>query len=336
VEGYKIGPGDSAVHLGPFPTNGKGGGGPLSGGLIVVRLQNSDLYVDDVASDNITHFVINRETCLLIHDPVLYPSGDTKIGDGDPLAIAPDGQTMFIASTGDNRIYSHTIEADGSLGTAYLEKSPSQAPTGIAVSPDGHTLVISYLSHLQVCAYPISSGHLGTPNCQSRVRYPTGVAIDPASTCVYAAEGSIDSAAQVVAFTLTDGLLGPPVNYNHFGPGLDAEGIMVSWNDAVIYVTNPYSSTLTIGTIGAGCRLKYRDNVFDGDGHPLDFPGGVAQARIAHGYVVTGNHDFTGSATMGIFRAYTDGKLVAINGGLGQFPLLNEGFPFSIAVIGSE
>jgi hypothetical protein len=111
---------------------------------------------------------------------------------------------------------------------------------------------------------------------------------------------------------------------------------MVSWNDAVIYVTNPYSSTLTIGTIGAGCRLKYRDNVFDGDGHPLDFPGGVAQARIAHGYVVTGNHDFTGSATMGIFRAYTDGKLVAINGGLGQFPLLNEGFPFSIAVIGSE
>jgi hypothetical protein len=333
VEGYQVG---------PYSTNGSGiDFGYYPGGLGATRdhprLKTGDLYVDDPYSENITHFTINKTDCTLTLDTTLYPSGDTSVFGGDGLAITPDGSTMFVGSTGDNRIYSHTIAANGSLGATFTEASTSAGPQGFEVSPDGKTLVVSYNIIQQVCAYPISGGHLGTPNCRSTVGFPAGVSIDPASKCVYAAEVSNGVASEVAAFTLTGSVLGVPTDYSNFGPGINSQGgILVNWDNKAIYVSDQNSAQITIGSIQSGCKLTYKAIISDGsDGfNGNDNPGQIAQAKIAHGYVVTG--DYTGSKTpsMGIFHANGNGKLTPV--GSSQFPLMNGNVaPVTVVVVGS-
>jgi hypothetical protein len=333
VEGYKIGPGDAVVHVGPYPTNGSGvSGGFFAGGLGATRVRQGDLYVSDGASDNITHFTINKRDCTLTLDSTLYPSGDTGAAAGDGLAITPNGRTMFVASTGDVRIYGHRIAANGSLGAIFTGALSPSTPNDIEVSPDGKTLVVSYPFIQQVCAYPILGGRLGTPNCQSTVGGPDGVSIDPASACVYAAESSHDSLTEVAAFTLTGGVLGTPTDYSDFGPGvISAGGILVNWNNKAIYVSNQYSAQMTRGSIASGCKLIYEAIISDGVSGS-DNPGQIAQGKRAHGYVVNGSFDLDGTPSMGIFRADMNGRLTPI--GSGQFPLMRGAGPATVVVVG--
>jgi DNA-binding beta-propeller fold protein YncE len=174
------------------------------------------------------------------------------------------------------------------------------------------------------------------PNCQSTVGQPSGIAIDPASTCVYAGEYSGSGVSEVAAFTLTEDVLGPPNDYKPFGPGVESDGVLVNWDNEALYVSNQYSAHMTIGTIASGCKLTYKTIISDGVSG-VDNPGQIAQAQIAHGYVVTG--DFSGNIRphMGIFRANVAGDLTPI--GSGQFPLMkgkNGVAPMTVVVVGSE
>jgi DNA-binding beta-propeller fold protein YncE len=328
AEGYMIGPGTAIVYVGRYATNGSGTGlGFTAGGYGATRVREGDLYVDDTDSRNITHFTINKTNCTLTLDTTLYPSGETSGFDGDVLAITPNGRTMFVGSYDALQIYSHTISANGSLGATFTEASTPDAPQSLEVSPDGKTLVVSYDAPAQVCAYPISGGHLGTPNCQSTAGFPAGVSIDPVSACVYAAEANPFGPSEVAAFTLTGGVLGVSTEYNPFGPGRDSEGILVNWDNKAIYVTNSASAQMTIGAIGPGCKLTFKAIISDGGSD--NFPGQIAQARIAHGPVVNGD---CGTPTMGIFHAHANGNLTPI--GTGQFQL--HGSPQTVVVVGAE
>jgi 6-phosphogluconolactonase (cycloisomerase 2 family) len=330
AEGYKIGPGNATVHVGPYSTNGSGtGNGNYVGRLGATRVREGDLYVEDVASNNITHFTINKTDCTLTLDPALYPSGDTGGALGDPLVITLDGRTMFVGSSGDDHIYSHAIAADGSLGSAFVEASTPDPLDGIAMSPDGKTLVVSYAFLQQVCAYPISGGHLGAPNCQSTAAYPAGVSIDPASACVYAGEAN-GYASEVAAFTLTGGVLGAATDYNPFGPGINSFSVQVNWDNKVLYVSNSSSAQVTTGSIAPGCKLTYRSIITDGF-YRTDSPGQIAQDKRVHGYVVTGDFNRSEKPRMGIFRADVNGRLTHI----GRFPLMNGDVgPVTVVVVG--
>jgi DNA-binding beta-propeller fold protein YncE len=239
---------------------------------------------------------------------------------------------MFVASTGDRHIYSHTNAANGSLGGTFAEASTSDFPTGIEVSPDDQTLVVSYVDIQQVCAYPISDGHLGAPNCQFTVGFPYGVSIDPASACVYVAKSN-GGTSDVGAFTLTGGVLGTPIDYNPFGPGQSSQGILVNWDNQAIYVTDVYSTQLTTGSIASGCKLTYKAIIADGV-PGFDHPGQIAQAKIAHGPLVTGNYNINGTPSLGIFHAHVNGKLTPV--GSGQFSLMT-GYvaPVTVVVVGA-
>jgi hypothetical protein len=330
TEGYKIGPGTATSHVGPYTTNGNGNGyDSLGGGLIATRVQGGDLYVEDTGNNNITHFTINKSNCKLALDTTLYPSGDRALdGTGDPLEITPDGNTMFVGSSGDDHIYSHTIAANGSLGPTFTEATTPEGPDGMGMSPDGKTLVVGLpLSH-QVCAYPISGGHLGAPNCQTEIGSPTGIAIDPASACVYAGEFN-ENASEVAAFTLTGGILGGPTDYNPFGPGVNASGVLVNYDNAAIYVSNAYSAELTTGSIASGCKLSYKTILHvAGDNN---FPGEIAQDPMPHAYVVLGDYNQTDNApALSVFHAYANGKLTRIS----KLPLMPKAAPATVAVIG--
>jgi hypothetical protein len=338
VEGYKVGPGTTIAHVGPYSTNGSGNAyGTNAGGLGATRdrprLKISDLYVDDPYSENITHFIINKTDCTLTLDTTLYPSGETgNASSSDPLAIIPDGRTMFVGSGGIGTIYSHTIAANGSLGPTFTEAGNDDFPNFLEVSPDGKTLVVTF-DQVQtgVCAYPISGGHLGTPNCATNLTgNPTGgVAIDPGSTCVYSAESGRGSV--VDAFTLTGSVLGPGTAYSNFGPAGNLSGILVNWDNKAIYVNNFDTAQVATGSIAPGCKLTYKTSIPDGVAG-LDQPGQIAQGKIAHGYVVTGDITFDGTPFMGIFRAKANGNLHPV--GTGQFPLMSGASPATVVVVG--
>jgi hypothetical protein len=145
TEGYMIGPGIASTHVGPYSTNGIGGAGPYTASnLAATREAEGDLYIENVGSNNITHFIVNKTNCALTLDPTLYASGDIGSSEGVSLAITLDGQTMFDGSVNEDHIYSHTIAADGSLGAPFTESSSlSWSIDGMEVSPDGKTLVVS-------------------------------------------------------------------------------------------------------------------------------------------------------------------------------------------------
>lgn len=335
VEGYRIGPGTSTIHLGPYSTNGSGtGGGFYAGGFGAARAREGDLYVSDGLSSNITHFTINKRDCTLTKDPTLYPSGDTGAVSGDILAITPDGSTIFVNSTGDNHIYSHTIAANGSLGATFTEASTYGNPNGFEVSPDGKTLVAGWTYYNQVCAYPIAGGHLSTPNCQSTGNYVTGVSIDPNSACVYAAEENENNISEVSALPLTGSILGAAIDYNPFGPGLGSvSGILVNWDNKSIYVSDTLSAQVASGSIAPDCKLTYKA-IFNDGLFGVDLTGEIAQSEMAHDYVVTGEDKGTNAPPgMGIFRAGPNGQLIPI--GSGQFRLMSGASPTTVLVIGA-
>jgi hypothetical protein len=328
VEGYKIGPGNATAHVGPYSTNGNGYDGSFYfGGLGAARVTEGDLYMEDLDSNNITHFKINKADCTLTKDPMLYPLGDTQSPGLASLAITPDGSTLFEISTIERGIYSHTIAANGSLGAPFPETSNlSTYPLDSAVSPDGKTLVVGYGIVQQVCAYPISGGHLGTSNCQSTAGQPSGISIDPSSNCVYAGETNI-SASEIAAFTLTGSVLGTPTDYNPFGPGIDSAGVLVNYDDKAIYMGNPRSAQMTAGSITSGCKLTYT-TIFQvgGDNHS---PSQIAQAQNPHRYVVLGDVNFSNPSSMRIFHAYASGKVTRS----GKLPLPHSD-PSTVVVVG--
>jgi hypothetical protein len=335
AEGYMIGPGE-ATHVGPYVTNGLGSGDDVyQGGLAAAR--EGDLYVEDPGSVpvNITHFSINKTDCTLSLDTSLYPDGNADASFGDRLAITPDGKTMFVGSDDYNNIYSLAIAGNGSLGSPVAEASTPGTKAGFEVSPDGKALVVGYPDNQEICAYPISKRHLGTPNCQPTVDYLDLISIDPASACVYGAETSSSSdTSEVEAFTLTGGVLGTPTDYKPFGPGGGADGILVSSDNKTIYLTED-TAQMAMGSVAPGCRLTYKTTISDGTFY-YDAPGQIAQAKTDPEYVVNGDGNLF-CPTMGIFHVGVNGKLTPI--GSGQLPLLQGGDvdgvdPSSIVVVG--
>jgi hypothetical protein len=334
VSGYKVGHGSTiGTLIGPVSTNGQGiGFGFFAGGLGATKIRGYDLYVNDAATDNITHFTINKKDCTLTLDTTLYPSGDTSVFDGDGLAVTPDGKTLFVGATGNFSLYSIAIGANGSLGAPAFQQSTPDTPAGFEVSADGKSLVVGFPNIQQVCAYPISGGTLGAPNCQSAAGEVTGVTIDINSACVYAAEAN-SIVSEVAAFTLTGGVLGASTEYNPFGPGVNSNGIKASRSNKNIYLTNQYSAQITTGAISAGCALTYTSIQSDGSAGS-DNPGEVAQAPRASGYVVTGDYNTNNTAAMGVFTVGAGGVLTPVAGS--PFTLGGVTAAETVAVVGSK
>jgi 6-phosphogluconolactonase (cycloisomerase 2 family) len=302
VDGYKFGVGGPTIYLAPMATNGQGiGGGFFTGGMGAAKISNNDLYVDDAYTNDVTHFVINPYSCHLSKDATMYPSGDTGAGIGDGLAVTPNGAFLYVGSSGDNNIYLLNILTGGTLSAPTSVAATPDIPGSIAVTPDGQTLVTSYSSSQQVCAYPINpDGTLGTPNCQPTVGFPAGISIDAASACVYAGESSA-SLSEVAAFPLASGVLGPAANHI-LGPGVNSAAVLVSNTGLYLYITNQGSAQVTTATIGAGCSLSYNMGDIQTDGTSTDAPGQIAQGGVLN-FVVTGDNSSMMTPRMGIFKS---------------------------------
>jgi hypothetical protein len=334
VDGYKFGIGGPTVYLQPVATNGEGiGGGFFTSGLGALRVSGNDLYVDDAYTNDITHFVIRPSSCLLTRDNTLYPSGDTGDGSGDAMAAA-SGKFLYVGSTGDNNIYMLTIMARGGLSVSVSVATTPAAPTSIAVSADGQTLVAAYANNQQLCAYPINAinGTLGAPNCQNTAGFPADISIDPASACVYAGESN-PGASEVVALPLVSGVLGTATDYI-LGPGLNSSAVLVSSDDSHLYISNQGSAQVTTANISTGCGLSYSAGQVVADGTATDSPGQLSQGGGLP-FVVTGDYSSVGKPRMGLFRI-NGNTLAPYMPGVHRLTGVPNNAPFSVVAIVEE
>jgi sugar lactone lactonase YvrE len=331
VDGYKFGIGGPTTYLKPVFTNGQGaGGGFFVGGLIAAGVSNTDLYVEDAYTNDITHFVVDPITCRLTKDGNIYPSGDTGMSNGDGLALTPNGSFLYVGSTGDKYIYLLPILTGGALSAAVPVAATPDLPASIAVSRDGLTLVVAYQTIQQVCAYPINpDGTLATPNCQTTAGFPAGISIDGTSACVYAGESNA-AASEVAAFQLTSGVLGAPTDYI-LGPGLNSSSVLVSNTGLYLYISNQGSAQVTTAIIAPGCGLSYTDGDIQFDGKSTDNPGQLAQGGSLP-FVVTGDYSTMGKPRMGIFKT-NNPKLVGYQTGPHYLNSTANNGPFSVVAI---
>lgn len=331
VDGYKFGLGGATIYLTPVATNGQGtGGGFYLSGMGTAWISGKALYIEDVLTNDITHFQINLNSCHLSLDHTIYPSGDTAVGIGDGLAVSPDGRFLYVGSTGDKNIYLHSIESHGFLGLPASVATTPDTPNGIAVSPDGQTLVVAYPNIQQVCAYPIqANGSLGTSTCQTTLGFPAAVAIDSSSTCVYAGEANA-SVSEVTALALTPGMLGAPADYI-LGTGVNSSAVLVSNDHTHLFITNQGSAQITTANISAGCSLSWGAGNIIADGFSTDSPGQVAQGGTLP-LIVTGDFSSTATPRLGIFRV-TNSRLGYYK--IGPYPLTQQpgNAPFSVVAV---
>jgi 6-phosphogluconolactonase (cycloisomerase 2 family) len=320
VDGYYV-VGSHNTYVTPVATGGSGTGlGFYAGGLVTANMRTNDLYVSDGGTDSIAHFTIDPSTCVPTFDAE-YPSGDTAVFAGDALVVAKNGQTMFIGSSGDKNIYSAAINTDGSLGTPTLATpSMDDYPLGMTLTPNGKTLLVSYIDLFEVCAYPINTGNaLGSPNCAnvpSGVN-PTAIAVDSADQYVYVGSSGGKTAVSVLQLGTGSSLTflacyGKPCNNgSDLGDASGASGVALSPFGNALYITNQGTSSITVASVTTGVlSLKRVLIVSTTNDEPCQ-----AQT-LAYGakniYLVTGDYSSSMTPGMGIWQVRANG---AITGG---------------------
>jgi hypothetical protein len=346
VDGYNI-TGTTATYLAPVVmTNGYGvGGGYFSGGRGGALVKTNDLYIQNDYSRTVAHLIINPADCTLTYDND-YPEGDlVSSRTGDPFAITPNGQYMYIANNGNYskqgtaNIQLLAIGANGSLGSPIPQSAPvTDYVAQLAISGNGKFLVATFPDMNEVCTYSIASnGSLGAaPDCQGMNAFATGIAINATGKCVYVGENlSPGEAASVAAAPLSaTGTLGAFTDYNGtLGNGKNSNDVTLDSTGKFLFISNNYSNQITTARIRQDCTLAKGMTSPTGGKNGRDYPGQIA---VSGDTVVVGDFNLTGSHTvpsMGIYTVQANGSLKSLTGGSALHPLTTAQIAVPLSVV---
>ena len=106
---------------------------------------------------------------------------DARFNGPTRVAVSPDGKTLYVADTGNNRIRSIEI-ASGTVSTLAGDGSKAQfdQPQGIAASPDGTTLYVCDTGNNRIRSIEIASGKVETlagDGTAAQFNQPQGIAV---------------------------------------------------------------------------------------------------------------------------------------------------------------
>jgi 6-phosphogluconolactonase len=93
----------------------------------------------------------------------------TKVGanvplgyQGDGVAIAPNGQALYITDTTTNTVRSYAIAADGTVSPIGTPRATGNGPRGVAVAPSGSHVFTGASAGGQLSSFPVQAdGSLG-------------------------------------------------------------------------------------------------------------------------------------------------------------------------------
>jgi 6-phosphogluconolactonase (cycloisomerase 2 family) len=240
------------LHTGGTP----GASGPMQEVVVLQHGGNICIYLADPASADIAAF--------------LYPSF-AKVGrfripnitySGGSLGLAARGNFLF-ASYSDNDvdyIGAWNIENGCGLSLAKLNPVPNLVE-GMAISPDGKTLVVGYISHLPgVDSFSVASDGTLTEHGPWVGPFTFPLGVDITADSKYALIGEFDDGpenqVQVGIYAInTDGSLGAYSTFYNLGPAVNADYLWLSPDERFLYVSGDG------GPIAAVTTLNFDESV---------------------------------------------------------------------------
>lgn len=209
------------------------------------------------AESDVSLFDINSSTGVLTE---VFPRASVAPNASLPqlLAMDPAGAYLYVANAGSNNISVFSIDS----GTGVLTQLPNSPfsigapPLGMQVTPSGSFLYVSVVSQASglILGFSVNAGSLtlvsGTPSDGTN---PNGLAIDPSSSNLYAANSGTNT---IAIFNIhADGSLqevaGSPVNVGYTAP----TSIILDPKGQNLYVTNQGSNNVAVFSINSSTGL---------------------------------------------------------------------------------
>jgi YVTN family beta-propeller protein len=199
----------------------------------VLSSNGSTLYVANYRGSSIS--IINTSTGNITRT---IPGLGHYYNEGiESIALSPDGRTLYAI---DNEGYMIEVInlTTGSIANTF-NTLPEYAPYGIAVSPDGSTLYVSFThSNGYVSAINATTGAPIWNINVSDNEHPQGMALSPLGTILYVANSGNDTVSSIFA-------PGAEITGTFFGFD-DPSGIAFAPHAPYIYVTNDGNDTVSV------------------------------------------------------------------------------------------
>jgi hypothetical protein len=240
--------GSNLVNAPALSTTGWGIGGTYFGTTaqaVIGTATHVCLFVSDPGSDDIASFTAGG-----FATPVKVGNYHDASGSGAYIgtSLAARGALLFAAYTASNNIGVWTINSDCSLTLATPASStPTPAPVdGLAVSPDGRTLIATFAqTEPGVGSYAIGGTTLTPKGPYNTTAGTAGVDITKDSK--YALVGEYGGTfPQVEIFPInSDSSLGGSTTYSFPQGGFNSNNLVLSPDETRVYIDNNGSSQVT-------------------------------------------------------------------------------------------
>jgi DNA-binding beta-propeller fold protein YncE len=154
---------------------------------LAISSNSQYLYVTCATSPgSVVAFSIGSDGTLT---PIGPAGGVEAIDTPEGIAIAPNGQYLYVANEGDDDVEMFTINGDGTLTAGNPYGTGGKGPVAIAITPDGNYLYATNQTSGNVSQFAINADGSLTLNTTTPVvaagDTPTSIAIDPTGTYVY-------------------------------------------------------------------------------------------------------------------------------------------------------
>jgi DNA-binding beta-propeller fold protein YncE len=182
--------------------------------------------------------------------------------DVDPAGVAtsPNGQFLYIANEGSNKVSAYSIGAQGKLSKIACEEAcaTGNKPFGVAVATNSQFLYTTNLESNTVSAFRIGEhGGLAPIECSGCATgsVPTGIGVSPNGQFLFVADRSSNT---VSPYRIEASGTLSPIECAEEQCNAESEptGIAVSPDGEYLYSTDAGSNTVSIFQIGADGQLK--------------------------------------------------------------------------------
>src|SRR6266852_2487626 len=261
ISGFSVSPTGalSPVPGSPFNTGGVGSTTTCYGlDRMTISTPDKLLFVSNSGDQSISVFQIDAAGALTAAPGSPFAGGlALDACGGSSLAATPDGKFLMASSNG--QIQSFNIAVNGSLTPAVLTSNCCAPTVGMKISPDGKLLALS--NETSVSVYTINADGsltavLGLPFTQQGTGLVSGLEFSCAADRLYASEASFTSSSITDAWSVSAaGVLAPIAGSPFLSAGSDANTVLLSPDNSLLFTSDQFVNKVTSFTVGASGSL---------------------------------------------------------------------------------
>ena len=295
----------------------------------MVEAPDGTLYISDSGNDLIRKVTVSGGSATVVTLAGVNHHGRWRDGVGtaarfnnpEGLAISPDGKTLFIADSRNNRIRKMDL-ASNSVSTVAGRSFPGSndgvgtgagfyAPKGIAITPDGKTLYVSDSGNNMIRKIDLATGNVSTVAGKGALSYgsddgigvaasfrePRGLAITPDGSTLYVADTYNNLVRKIV---LATNAVSTVAGHPGFPGTEDGAGSSAFFNQPVtlalsgntLYVGDSSNAAIRVIDLSSNAVTTLAGGIMQTGGIPISGKedGNVSEARFQYtGAIVYSN-----------------------------------------------